>query len=424
VTEESLDRKSRPLADLLVDKPRNGLYKGPAFIGSGASYFRMGDLFHNDRVRSSAAGFLRISVTNEERIRHSVQRGDLLFCRTSVAAQGVGKCSLVVEASEPLIPASNLIRVRPNTAVADPRFLYYYFGSSAGGEAVRSFTRGAAVFTITGPDLGSVPVPDLPLSAQRAFADVLSCVDDLIENNHRRVEVLEEMARAIYQEWFVRFRYPGHDDVPLVDSLLGPIPDGWECSPFSDLADFVNGYAFRPAQWGSLGRPIIKIKELKQGVTTATPRCVEEDIDQKYWIEPGDLLFSWSADLGVYRWSGEPGLLNQHLFVVTPRDGQSTSFLQHALDGAMTQFWDRAQGTTMRHIKRSALVEVSALVPPVQVVDAFTKAVGPWEQETLTLQRLGRNLTDLRDLLLPRLVTGKIDVSNLDLDALTEAAMS
>jgi len=260
--------------------------------------------------------------------------------------------------------------------------------------------------------------------AQERIAEVLGALDDLIENNRRRVEVLEEMARAIYREWFVKFRYPGHEHVPLVDSPLGPIPDGWQSLPFSALANFVNGFAFKPAHWGTLGRPIIKIKELKNGVMSDTPRCVASEIDPKYWVEPGDLLFSWSADLGIYRWFGEPGLLNQHLFVVTAKGDLSAAFLQHALNEAMPQFWDRAQGTTMRHIKRSALTEVSTLVPSTTLVEAFTNVAEPLVQETLSLFRSTRTLVALRDLLLPKLVTGQIDVSHLDLDALTEAAIA
>jgi type I restriction enzyme S subunit len=280
----------------------------------------------------------------------------------------------------------------------------------------------AAVPGLNRNQLHTVPVRVPDRAAQDRIAAIIESIDDLIENNRRRVEVLEEMARAIYREWFVHFRYPGHENVPLVDSSFGQIPDGWRWAPFSELATFVNGFAFKPAHWGTVGRPIIKIKELKQGVTNDTPRCAEESVDQKYRIEPGDLLFSWSADLGVYRWFGEPGLLNQHLFAVTARGNLSTDFLQHALSGAMTQFWDRAQGTTMRHIKRSALTEVSAVVPPAWLVDRLTEAVAPLVRQTLIVQRLERNLVGLRDLLLPKLVTGQIDVSHLDLDGLAEAA--
>lgn len=314
-----------------------------------------------------------------------------------------------------------LVRVADPDLV-DERFVYHLMNSAAVREQLQATATGSKVRHTAPERIRAVRACVPHVTVQRQIASILDAIDDLIGNNRRRVEVLEEMARAIYQEWFVRFRYPGHEDGPLVDSPLGPIPDSWSTSPFSDLATFVNGFAFNPGHWGTSGRPIIKIKELKQGVTAGTPRCNELMIAPKYWIEPGDLLFSWSADLGVYRWAGEGGLLNQHLFVVRPRADLSVTFLQHALAAAVPQFWDRAQGTTMRHIKRSALTEVSTPVPPPLLVSRFTETAEPLAREGLVLGQSVRELTRLRDLLLPRLVTGRIDVSHLDLDGLTEAA--
>lgn len=301
---------------------------------------------------------------------------------------------------------------------SNPRFVYYFLQTLP----LATLDAGASNPTLNRNHAHLLPVRVPPSEVQERIARVLGAIDDLIENNRRRVEVLEEMARAIYREWFVHFRYPGHEYIPLVDSPLGPIPDGWEVQPFSELASFVNGFAFKPAHWGDSGRPIIKIKQLKQGVTPDTPRCDPDSIAAKYWIEPGDLLFSWSADLGVYRWSDEPGLLNQHLFVVTPDGRSSVAYLHHALDGAMPQFWDRAQGTTMRHIKRSALSEVTTGLPPHGLIRQFTEVVDPIDHVASVLDQETRNLAGLRDLVLPKLVAGQIDVSRLDLDELAEVA--
>lgn len=280
----------------------------------------------------------------------------------------------------------------------------------------------AAVPGLNRNQLHQLPVLCPDRNTQLRISNILGAIDDLIENNRRRIELLEEMAQAIYREWFVHFRYPGHEDATFVDSPLGPIPEGWEVRPFSEVATFLNGFAFKPSHWSDTGRPIIKIKELKNGIGRETPRCDEREVHEKYWVEPGDLLFSWSADLGVYRWSGVPGLLNQHLFVVNPVGDLSVLFLQHSLDASMPQFWDRAQGTTMRHIKRAALAEVTAVVPTIGVVGAFTDRVEPIDEMALRLTQRTRELTSLRNLLLPKLVTGEIDVSELDFGVLVEAA--
>lgn len=311
-----------------------------------------------------------------------------------------------------------LVKVKEGVEV-DRRFLYYAMLSDTSRSQIRATATGATV-RHTAPERiyrVRLDVPTLPV--QRIIGDVLGCIDDLIESNRRRIEVLEEMARAIYREWFVKFRYPGHSDVSMVDSALGPVPEGWETRPFADVATFINGFAFKPSHWGQAGRPIIKIKELKQGVAQSTPRHPAEAIAEKYWVGRGDLLFSWSADLDVYLWNDEPGLLNQHLFTVRPEHpGLTICFLYHALVQSMPQFRARAQGTTMRHIKRSALREVELVLPPRELMDRFTHDVAPIHEEVARLRHETVTLEAMRDVLLPKLVSGQVDVSKLDLDVL------
>jgi type I restriction enzyme, S subunit len=308
--------------------------------------------------------------------------------------------------------------------ILDLRFVYHLMNSPDVRRQIQATATGTKVRHTAPERIRAVETRLPPLDVQRTIAAVLDWLDDLIENNRRRVEVLEEMARAIYREWFVHFRYPGRGTVELADSALGRIPEGWAIRPFAEVASFANGFAFKPNHWGTEGRPIIKIKQLKEGVTSDTPRCNESLIAPRYWVEPGALLFSWSADLGVYRWAGEPGLLNQHLFRVESSGQLSLSYLFYALDGAMSQFWNRAQGTTMRHIKRSALSEVVMAVPPPEVVDQFSSLVEPMDTSVLVCQRMSRNLESTRDILLFKLVTGQIDVSSFDLMALVEDSVA
>jgi type I restriction enzyme S subunit len=258
-------------------------------------------------------------------------------------------------------------------------------------------------------------------AVQRRIAAVLSAFDELIAINERRIELLEDLARSLYHEWFVHFRFPGHNEVEFADSELGMIPEGWKAMPFASTGEFLNGFAFKPSHWGTEGPPIIKIKELKEGVTAATPRYNGTRLDPRYLIEPGDLLFSWSADLGVYVWADERGALNQHLFKVSPATGIDRFYLFHALSEALPQFRSLAQGTTMKHIKRSALSEVQCLVPRPELLASFAESVTPVHDEVLALKREIGTLAATRDLLLPRLVTGRLDISDVDLGDLVSA---
>ena len=273
---------------------------------------------------------------------------------------------------------------------------------------------GAAQPKLSQSNLKRLPVIVPPYAEQVRIGTVIRAVDGLIQNNRRRIAILEEMARLLYREWFVHFRFPGHEDVELEDSDLGPIPKDWDIRSFADLAEFVNGFAFKPSHWLDDGLPIVKIKELKGGVTADTPRYHGTDIDKRYFIDDGAVLFSWSADLEAYVWASGPALLNQHLFDVRPHE-VSHLFIFHSLSGRMNEFLARAQGTTMKHIKRSALSEVKLALPPVELRGEFESMARPMLDLQLNLSRQNVVLREARDLLLPRLVSGELDVSELDL---------
>jgi type I restriction enzyme S subunit len=304
----------------------------------------------------------------------------------------------------------------PDRDSADPGFLFYALRSQYFELAGKS--AGAAQQNLNAKIIKSFPLVAPNVAMQRQIAAVLSAFDDLIEINERRIELLEDLARALYREWFVRLRFPGHAEVDFTESDVGPIPEGWLVSAFAAIGEFLNGYAFKPSHWGAEGIPIIKIKELKQGVTTATPRYGGVDLDSRYFVDPGELLFSWSADLGVYVWAGERGALNQHLFKVSPAAGIERAYLYYSLEAALPQFRSRAQGTTMKHIKRSALTEVDCVVPDRALQAAFSETVGPMHDQVLTLKNEAARLAVTRDLLLPRLVTGRLDISDIDLGEL------
>ena len=293
----------------------------------------------------------------------------------------------------------------------DPRFVYFALDNID----FSSFNSGAAQPSLNRNHLGSIAVWRPKIEDQQLISRRLGALDDLMENNRRRIEILEKMARLLYREWFVHFRFPGHEDVAMIDSDLGPIPESWEVQSFADLAEFINGFAFKPVHWLDEGMPIIKIKQLKNGVTNDTPRYHGSDVNSKYFIDSGAVLFSWSADLRAYVWAHGPALLNQHLFDVRPYT-VSHLFIFHALNERMDAFQARAQGTTMRHIKRSALDEVQIALPPVELRDEFESMVRPMLDLQLNLVGQVRTLSEARDLLLPRLVSGEWDVAELDLD--------
>ena len=139
-------------------------------------------------------------------------------------------------------------------------------------------------------------------------------------------------------------------------------------------------------------------------------------------IETGDILFSWSADLDAYIWSGEQGLLNQHLFKVLPKDGIGPLYVFFSLKHQMDSFRSRSMGTTMRHIKRSALDEVFVNIPDRHVLDYFEKLASPLISLLVNLSQKNRILQRTRDLLLTKLLSGEISVEQLDTEAASQVS--
>ena len=286
-----------------------------------------------------------------------LEEGDLVVAMTDLKQDApILGSTLRIPESGRFLHNQRLGLVQDVSSAVDRDFLYYLLNDQTVRWWLRATATGSTVRHTAPERVYQAKVRLPPKSIQQTIGAMLSALDDLIENNRRRIEVLEETARLLYREWFVHFRFPGHEDVELVDSVLGPIPEGWEIRSFAELADFVNGFAFKPHHWLDEGLPIVKIKELKNGVTADTPRYHGTDVGKKYFVDDGSVLFSWSADLKAYVWASGPALLNQHLFDVRPYE-VSPLFIFLSLNERMGEFRARAQGTTMKHIKRSVLSE-------------------------------------------------------------------
>jgi type I restriction enzyme S subunit len=271
---------------------------------------------------------------------------------------------------------------------------------------------GAALPSLSRDQFYSVEVALPPLDTQRRIAGILGAYDDLIEVNRRRVAVLEGQARGLFEEWFVRFRFPGHEHHPLQDTPHGPLPQGWQWTPFSELARFTNGFAFKPSDFEDGGLPIVKIPELKNGVTAKTPRNSGNRVPKHVYLDTGDLLFSWSGTLAVQPWIDGPALLNQHLFKVDPFETVGRGFLLASLNAAMPRFLLQGVGATMQHIRRSALDNTAVALPGDQALlkraDQFLAGI---YADLVNTQSQSRKLAAARDLLLPRLISGQLDLA-------------
>ena len=287
---------------------------------------------------------------------------------------------------------------------------YLYFAIQMQLKFLQNMSIGAATKFLTRGILDNLQVSIPPLPIQKKIAGVLSAYDDLIEANLKRIKLLEEMAQITYEEWFVRHRFPNHETTPINPET--GLPEGWKKKSLSYLGTFMNGFPFKPDDLGVEGLPVIKIKEIKAGVVSDTPRNSGERVPSKYLVSAGDILFSWSASLEVVIWSYEVGLINQHLFKVVPNDGIPRAFLYLANKASLKIFDSLTTGATMKHIKRKELDFVEVNVPDSNLLHQFGVAVDRVIDGVLNLNRQNQLLKEARDLLLPRLMTGLIDIDD------------
>jgi len=163
--------------------------------------------------------------------QHVLKKGDIIYGRRG----DIGRRALITDREVGWLCGTGCLRISLGNSVLEPAFLYYYLGQPAVTAWIMNQAIGATLPNLNTSIIRSISVTYPPLPIQRKIAAILSAYDDLIENNTRRITIPEEMARLIYREWFVHFRFPGHEKVRMVDSELGKIPEGWEIATLNDV---------------------------------------------------------------------------------------------------------------------------------------------------------------------------------------------
>jgi type I restriction enzyme S subunit len=257
-------------------------------------------------------------------------------------------------------------------------------------------------------------------------AEVLSAYDDLIENNLRRIAILEEMARAIYREWFVEFRYPGRGSEPLVESQAGPIPRDWQSGPIGSLVETTGGgtpSTSRPEYWEDGDITWYTPSDLTANdamfITRSSRRITELGLrgSSAKLFPPYSVMMTSRATIGVVSIATTEACTNQGFITCIPNDSISSYHLYFWLLENQQTIASFASGATFKEISRTVFRRLPIAVPPKDVAKAFVKVVDPVAKLVEVLLKQDLVLRNTRDLLLPRLISGELDVSNITIDA-------
>jgi type I restriction enzyme S subunit len=363
---------------------------------------------------------------------HILQRGDLVFGRKGA----VERHAFIDEAYAGSLQGSDCIRLRilPDSPVR-ASFLTFALRTREHQQWMQSYcSHGATMASLNQNILRQIPLPDLDLATQDAVAQILQGIDDLIDNNQRRVEVLEEMARAIYREWFVDFRFPGHENANFLESKIGRLPSDWSITTLGDSARWLSGgtpSTTNGEYWG--GRiPWITSGSLTSLLLDRSERTLTEagaangtrmvDRDALLFVVRGmSLVKEFRVGIADTRLA-----FGQDVKALVAVDGIDPIFLAFSVitraDEIQRMVELAGHGTGKLSSDRLKAIRIAR--PPIDVQARFAREVQSLRDLMTTLRLVTDRLIRMRDGLLPKLVSGHIDVSSLDLNGLIEDSVA
>lgn len=377
--------------------------KNPELFGGEYPFITPSEMTYGERT-AKPARFLSEAGAGSQR-KLMVPAGSVAFA----CIASIGKCCLI---NRPTFTNQQVNSVVVDGSEHNPAFVYYLLVNER--ERIKAYASGAATPIINKSAFSDVNVLIPELWIQNRIASILSAYDDLIENNTRRIEILEEMARRLYEEWFVNFRFPGHEEVSFKESELGEIPDEWGTEAATDAFKIKYGKTFPKKNLDPSGQyPVF-------GGGGVIGRCDQFNIDG-----PTTLITSRGNGSGTVWRASEAGLVTNNAFTVMPKDSKLNThygYIEQVMLNASVM--SVVGGAAQPQLTLDGLSGVRVMTPDPKVVDQFSLLVDPLYALVNRLQRKNANLRVQRDLLLPKLVSGDIDVSDIPMpsDKEVEAA--
>jgi len=364
----------------------------------------------NKRVIPKCSDHFLEELCTEKLNRYFLQANDSLIAMTG--AGSVGKVGKMPRMAGRFLVNQRVAIVRPDDSRCDPAFVYFALSQDSYETKLYGLGLGAGQPNVSARQIGELEIPFPPLPLQRRISGILLAYDELIENNQQRIRILEEMARSLFREWFVYFRYPGYESAPLVDSAVGQIPQGWEVKKLGDLLSY-NRHATKPGNHLDERRyvPIDCIPSKSLALLEARP--IEEAQSSLQLFEKGDILFGAMRPY-FHKVVVAPfaGVTRTTCFVFKPARPEWHAFATMSAFEESTVAYANAhsQGATIPYaVWDGSLAEMPLVLPPEALLRRFERAAAPMlaslSQSFFTLS----NLRQTRDLLLPRLLSGQVN---------------
>lgn len=409
--------------------------KGGKRLPKGSSLTSVPNNHPYIRVRDMGSKYLPVS--NLEYVPDDVFPSikNYIVNKKDVILSIVGSVGLVSIVNDNLDKASlteNCVKILPNKDILNNEFLYYFLSSSLGQNEIHKKIVGAVQPKLPIYNINDIilNLPDLP--TQTAIAEILSSLDDKIELNNQINKDLEALAQALFKQWFIDFDFPNENGEPyrssggeMVDSELGEIPKGWKVGTLGDLAKVVNGYAFKSKDFTEYGEnAILKIRNVTGSIvdiknTQFVPNNVAAAVNNKFKVESGHILIAMTGaevgKIGIVPKTDKNLWLNQRVGRFEPIYQNSIVFI-HALFNVLNltqEVRNSAMGSAQPNISSNGIESIKCLVPSYNIINEFSKTFS--DSYLMLLDNLYENeqLELLRDTLLPKLISGELELSDI-----------
>ena len=330
------------------------------------------------------------------------KNGDTIFARITPCLQNGKVAKISGLKQEGGFGSTEFFVFRAKPGVSDPDFLYYLSSSKIIREpAAKGMTgasgRARAQRSIVERIL--IRVPDIAI--QRRIAEILSTYDKLIENNRKQIALLEEAAKRLYRDWFIDLRFPGHENTKIVDG----VPEGWTRRKLPEIAKIQYGFAFDSAFFNTnrKGLPIVRIRNIPSGYSND---WTTQDADSRYQIEDGDILIGMDGEFYINIWCGGKAYLVQRSCCVKAHSPEFNGYLEQALKEPIAELQNGIIGATVAHLGKKHLDAIDIILPPATLCLSFEQM----KRKRGQLGKENRLLGETRDRLLPKLMSGEIEV--------------
>jgi type I restriction enzyme S subunit len=347
----------------------------------------------------------------QELSRHILPSPSLVMPRRG----DVSKRAFIQEDQAGILCGTGCIQVRVPESVLNPRFFYYYLEQHQITDWLTRNAIGTTMLNLSAKIIGGIPVSLMPLDSQKKIVNILSTYDDLIENNRRRIQLLEESARLLYREWFVHLRFPGHEHVKVVDG----VPEGWERKILSEVCDTVGGgtpSTQKPEYWVDGDIPWVVPTDVTRNNSLAlldTEKKITESglrNSSAKMVPPYTILMTSRASVGFFALLGKEVCTNQGFINIIPNEDYARMYILFNLLYRVEEIRSHAGGATYKEINKTRFRALPIIIPTQLLLKEFNEASYLSFQQVRALEQQNQKLQKARDLLLPRLINDEITV--------------